>query len=148
MYARSLPLLRRLQRSWRAALAVCLWALIGSAWAGVVIIAHPGLRKVDAVTVQRIYSGKVIDVVRVPVQPVNLPAGAAVRQRFLAEYLQLNDEGYKAYWTVRRYVGKGTPPRELGSAADVISYVQTTAGAIGYVDEADNPPTALVLMRR
>ena len=133
---------------WRLWLALCLWGLGHVAWAGVVVIAHPALRKVDLVTLQRIYTGKVIEVGGVAVQPVNLHAGVPVRQRFLNEFLQQSDDTYQAYWTVRRYVGKGTPPRELGSAAEVISYVQNTAGAIGYVDDADNPPAALVLMRR
>ncbi|NEX23900.1 hypothetical protein G3480_27255 [Thiorhodococcus mannitoliphagus] len=71
------------------------------------------------------------------VTPVNLPPGNQVRQRFLERYPDQDDAKYIGYWTVRRYVGKGTPPRELGSADAVIRYISKHAGAIGYIDDGD-----------
>ena len=121
---------------------------IASAWAGVVVVGHANLRKLDMPTVQRIYTGKVIEVGGVPVAPVNLHVGQPARQRFLLDYLQQNEDAYLAYWTVRRYVGKGAPPRELTSVADVIQYVQNTPGAVAYLDEADVPASMNVLLRK
>jgi len=86
------------------------------AHAGVVVIAHPNVRKLDLQTVQRIYTGRVIEVDGVPVVPLHAPAGHALRQRFLADYLQQTEDGYTAYWTVRRYVGKGCPARGVAAA--------------------------------
>ncbi len=133
-----------------AMLAVA-WALLACAWqaqAGVVVVGHASLRKLDLPTLQRIYTGKAIEVAGVPVNPVNLRAGLPVRQRFLADYLQQSEDTYLAYWTVRRYVGKGAPPPELGSAAEVIQYVLRTPGAIAYLDEADVPGTMNVILRK
>lgn len=118
------------------------------AMAGVVVIAHANMHKLDQPTVQRIYTGKVIEVGGISVTPINMHAGQPLRQRFLSDYLQQTDDAYVAYWTVRRYVGKGAPPRELNSVADVISYVQNTPGAVAYLDEADVLPSMNVVLRK
>ncbi len=109
------------------------------AHAGVVVIAHPSVRKLDLQTVQRIYTGRMIEVDGVPVVPLHVPTGLAQRQRFLADYLQQTEDAYTAYWTVRRYVGKGVPPREVWPLAHLLATVAGTPGAIAYVDEADVP---------
>jgi hypothetical protein len=127
---------------------LALLMLVLPVWAGVVVVANANVRKLDAVTVQRIYTGKVIEVAGVPVTPVNLRPGNAVRQRFLADYLQQSEDSYLAYWTVRRYVGKGAPPRELTSVAEVIGFVQSTPGAVAYLDEADVPASMNVVLRK
>lgn len=90
-----------------------------------VVIGHPGLPKVDAATLLRLYTGRAIELAGQPVTVVNAPAGTPVRQRFLALVVQMDDERYIAYWTVRRHVGKGVPPRELRSA-EAAAFVQAT----------------------
>lgn len=117
-------------------------------WAGVVVVANANVHKLDTVTVQRIYTGKVIEVAGVTVTPVNLHAGHALRQRFLSDYLQQSEDNYLAYWTVRRYVGKGAPPRELSNVPEIIAFVQNTPGAVAYLDEADVPASMNVVLRK
>ncbi len=129
--------------------ALCLTCLCAAqAQAGVVVVGHPGLRKLDVLTVQRIFTGKVVEVGGVPIVPINAPPGQVLRQRFLSDYLQQNEDGYVAYWTVRRYVGKGVPPRELGPASEVLSVVAATPGAVAYVDETEVTPSVSVLLRK
>lgn len=128
---------------------MCLLMLcLSPAMAGVVVVAHPNVHKLDQATVQRIYTGKVIEVGGVSVAPVNARSGQALRQRFLNDYLQQTDDAYVAYWTVRRYVGKGVPPREFATVAEVISFLQTTPGAVAYLDEADVPSSMNVVLRK
>ena len=114
---------------------------------GVVIIGHPSLARLDVATLERIYTGRVIEVDGIPVKPVNANSGSAVRNRFLQVYLNEDEDKYTAYWTVRRYIGKGVSPRELTSSADVINFVKSTPGAIGYIDEADVQPGVNVLLK-
>lgn len=130
---------------------LCLSGLVlalSPAMAGIVIVAHPNVHKLDQPTVQRVFTGKVIEVGGVTVSPVNLRVGQPLRSRFLSDYLQQTDDAYVAYWTVRRYVGKGVPPREFATVAEVISYVQSTPGAVAYLDEADVPPSMNVVLRK
>lgn len=112
----------------------------------VVIIGHPGLNKLNTTTVQRIFTGKAIEIDGVHVTAINLKSGA-LRDRFLQRYLNQDDEKYIAYWTVRRFIGKGIPPKELSSTAEVIDFVQNTPGAIGYIDEDELKPGLNVVSR-
>ena len=114
---------------------------------GVVVIGDARLTRLDATTLEKVYTGRVIEVDGIPVTAVNANSGSAVRNRFLQAYLNQDEEKYTAYWTVRRYIGKGASPRELRTSAEVIDFVKSTPGAIGYIDEADVPPGVNVLLR-
>ena len=119
----------------KAGIRTLLVALAGmaselNAAGGVVVIGHATLTRVDVATLEKIYTGKVIEVDGIPVKPVNANSGSAVRNRFLQIYLNEDEDKYTAYWTVRRYIGKGVSPRELTSSADVINFVKSTPGAI------------------
>lgn len=131
---------------------LCALLLAGSTLAQaadrVVVIGHPTVRKLDAATLQRIFTGKTIEVDGVRVQPVNAAPGLPVRQRFLSQYLQTDEDQYVGYWTVRRYVGKGTPPPEVKQPSEMIEMVGRTPGAIGYLDESDLVPGLNVLLRK
>ena len=113
----------------------------------VVVIGHAGIDKMDAVTVQKVFTGRVVELGGVALTPINASAGSATRLRFLQAFLNQDEDKYVAYWTVRRYIGKGVPPKELASASDVIRFVQSTPGAIGYVEQSDLVPGLNVLTR-
>jgi ABC-type phosphate transport system substrate-binding protein len=78
---------------------------------------------------------------------VNAAPGSRLRERFMASVMDQDDDRYVAYWTVRKHVGKGTPPRELKSAAEVIDFVQATPGGLGYVSFGDLRPGLNVVLR-
>mgnify|MGYP000373109736 CR=1 FL=1 len=132
-------------------LLIALFAALGLlaplAHAGVVVVAHAGMRKLDVATVERIYSGKVVELDGQPVVPVNLPPQHPLRQRFLKDFMQRDEPSYLAYWTVRRYVGKGAPPKEVANTSDVVMHVLHTPGAIGYMEETDVPPGVNIVAR-
>ena len=120
----------------------------GLACAAVVIVAHVNVRKLDATQVQRIYTGRLVELSGQALLPVNLAPGSLLRQRFLNDFLQQDEDRYTAYWTVRRYVGKGVPPRELASVAEVIAYIVNTPGAIAYLDDSEVPAGMNVVATR
>jgi ABC-type phosphate transport system substrate-binding protein len=113
----------------------------------IVVIGNSNVPKMDSVTIQKVYTGKVISVSGINITPVGVKTGTATRNTFLQGFLNQDEEKYTAYWTVRRYIGKGAPPAELASDADVIKYVQSTPGAVGYIDEADLKPGMNVIAR-
>lgn len=127
-------------------ISVLLALTLAEAQADVVVIGHAGLGKLNTTTVERIFTGKVIEVEGKHVTAVNLKSGA-LRDRFLQRYLNQDDDQYTAYWTVRRFIGKGIPPKELSSAAEVIDFVQNTPGAIGYIDDSELRPGLNVVSR-
>ena len=107
--------------------------------AGLLVIGHAGVPRVDVATLARLYTGRAIEAGPVAVTVVNLAVGHPLRSRFLASCMQTDEERYRAYWTVRRHVGKGAPPREVVSVAEMIDLVSRTPGALGYID----PTTAM-----
>ena len=119
-----------------ASLGLVLWSMSNAFAGNVLVVANDNLGKLDSVTVQKIFTGKVIEVNGIRVTAINVKPGE-LRNRFLQAFLEQDEEKYTAYWTVRRYIGKGAPPREFNSAADVIGYIKETPGAIGYIDESD-----------
>jgi ABC-type phosphate transport system substrate-binding protein len=115
-----------------------LCCLAQHAFAGnIVIIGNSNVPKIDTATVLKIYTGKIISVSGSNLTAVNLKPGSQARNRFLQDFLSQDEEKYTAYWTVRRYIGKGAPPAELATTSEVINFVQSTPGAVGYVDEDD-----------
>ncbi|WP_242466259.1 hypothetical protein [Chromatium okenii] len=115
-------------------LIIVLLLIILPAVADPLIIGHAGLPTIDQPTVQRIYTGKVVEIQGIRITPINLAAGHHLRQRFLQLYLQQDEDQYAAYWIVRRYVGKGKPPKDVNSTAEMRRFIAETPGAIGYVD--------------
>ena len=114
---------------------------------GVAVIGHPSVARLDALTVERLFTGRAISVGGVAVTAVNLAQGNALRTRFLQTFVNRDEDSYTAHWLVSRYSGLGGPPRDLASSADVIKFVQSTPGAIGYIDEAEIKPGMNVLLR-
>lgn len=128
-------------------LVACLTSMAAIA-DGIIVIAHPTVPKTDLATLQRIYTGKVIEINSVSITPFNAPPGSQERNRFLRDFMQQDEEKYTGYWTVRRYIGKGTPPKELASASEMISTIQSTPGAIGYIYESEWKPGLTILLKR
>lgn len=68
-----------------------------------------------------------------PVSPVEPPGKSALRQRFTLETYGKPVIAISAYWQQMIFSGKGIPPPEKPTDADVIAFVRDTTGAIGYV---------------
>ncbi len=109
------------------------------------VIANPNLPNIDQTTLARIYTGKVIEVGGISVTPLNLPSGQANRVHFLEQMVGYTEDKYVAYWIVRKSIGKGTSPKEIESAQELIQYIRQTPGAIGYVDSTQVPKDVKVL---
>ena len=100
------------------------------------VVANVDTPPLDEDTLQKIYLGKVVEVNGRAVIPVNLSKGSVVRKAFMEQILTQDDDKFIAYWTVRRYIGKGTPPREFDTIEQQLAFVRSTPGAVGYVDQS------------
>lgn len=113
----------------------------------VVLIGHPTVPRIDLPTAQRLYTGRAVEVGGVAVVVVNAAPGSKARERFMASVMAQDDDRYVAYWTVRKHIGKGTPPRDVQTSAQVVAFVQGTPGAVGYVLASDLKPGLNVVLR-
>jgi ABC-type phosphate transport system substrate-binding protein len=119
-----------------ALLAVlCVCSALSLAAGGVTVVAHVDTPLLNEDTLQRVYLGKIVEVNGRPIIPVNLTKGSTLRKAFMEQVLTQDDEKFIAYWTVRRYIGKGTPPLEFATIEQQLQFVRSTPGAVGYVDE-------------
>jgi len=68
--------------------------------------------------------------------PADLPESAAVREQFYSKVTGKQSAQVKAAWSRLVFSGKGTPPKELASAAEVKKFVAGNPDAIGYVEKS------------
>jgi ABC-type phosphate transport system substrate-binding protein len=67
------------------------------------------------------------------VLPVDQTDNSPARETFARDILKRSPEAIKAYWEQQIFSGHSTPPPVRVSDTDVLSYVRTNPGAIGYV---------------
>lgn len=114
----------------------------------VAVIGYPGMPRLDLLTIQKLFTGRIIEIDGVLVTVVNAAPGEEVRSRFLTLFLNQDEDQYLAYWIVRRFIGKGSPPQELASDSATIDFIQSHPGAIGYIDVIELQPGLNVLNKK
>ncbi len=117
--------------------------------AEVVVIAHPSVNDtVSQDDLSRIFLGKSKSL---PgghkVMPLNLEEGNATREEFNDKVLGKNDSQLKSYWSKLIFTGKGQPPKDVGSDAEVKALVSANPNMIGYIDAANIDATVKELAR-
>lgn len=65
--------------------------------------------------------------------PVNLADASAIRADFDEKALGRSSSQMKAYWSKLVFTGKGTPPKEVATAAEVLKLVANNPNTVGYV---------------
>lgn len=106
--------------------------------AEIVVVVHPSnTDALDAKLVQRIFLGKEK---KFPngseTVAVNQSADSGVRQTFDQDVLGRSSSQVSAYWSKLVFTGKGVPPKEVSSDAEVIELVSQNPSVIGYIERA------------
>ena len=78
------------------------------------------------------------------VEPVLLKSGA-VHEAFLKTYVGKTDGALNTYYRSLVFTGKGSMPKAFASDAEVVSFVEKTKGAIGYVGAGASTGSAKTL---
>ncbi|MFD2230176.1 phosphate ABC transporter substrate-binding protein [Alkalimarinus sediminis] len=107
-------------------------------WAEVAVIVHPSIAdSASKKDISRIFLGKSKSLPGgQKVTPVSLAEGNSARDEFNDKVLSKSNSQLKSYWSKLVFTGKGQPPKELGSDADVVAAVSAEPGVIGYVSSA------------
>jgi len=110
--------------------AASLVALAPSARAGdVYVIANSGTQVIQA-DVREIFLGEKTLAGAVKLAPVD---NAAAQDDFLAKVMKMEASKYTASWTKKTFRDGVSPPPIKGGDAEVIQFVKTTPGGVGYV---------------
>jgi ABC-type phosphate transport system substrate-binding protein len=67
------------------------------------------------------------------IQPVDLGQKTSARGAFSHDILGRDVVSVRRYWAQRVFSGRGVPPPELANDNEVVKFVATHSGAIGYV---------------
>ncbi len=81
-------------------------------------------------------------------RPIDLSTKHAVREQFTREVIRKSPSQLRTYWNQQVFSGKGVPPPEASSTADVVAYVLANPGAVGYVPADASTGKAKVLSLR
>jgi ABC-type phosphate transport system substrate-binding protein len=68
-----------------------------------------------------------------PVQPVDQSKDSAVRKAFSQAVLGKDVSAVESFWQQAIFSGRGVPPPEKSSDADVLAFVRANPNAVGYV---------------
>ena len=123
----------------KSAFVGALLALTGLAQAQVAVIVNPksATASMTADQVAGIFLGKTNTLPSgATAAPADLPESAAARDAFYSKVTGKQSAQVKAAWSRIVFSGKGTPPKELGSAADVKKFVASNPDAIGYIEKS------------
>ncbi|MGI5310728.1 phosphate ABC transporter substrate-binding protein [Rheinheimera sp. WS51] len=77
---------------------------------------------------------------------INLVESSPLRSEFDEKGVGRSSAQLKSHWAKLVFTGKGTPPTELETQADVIDYVSKNINAIGYVDSANVTDAVKVIL--
>ncbi len=115
-----------------------LMAFSGSASAEVAVIANPtsGIASVSNDEIKRLFLGKSKTVGGNKATPVDQNDESTVREYFYKVVVGKTSSQLRAYWAKLVFTGKGKPPQQLGTDADVVAAVAADASLVGYVDVA------------
>lgn len=69
-------------------------------------------------------------------QPVDLGQKSETRGRFSRSVLGRDVASVRRYWAKLVFSGRGVPPPELATDADVVKYVAEHPGGVGYVSSS------------
>ncbi len=122
-----------------ATLAATLWCATTAVHAQVAVVvgAKSAVASMTAEQVATIFLGKSNTLPSgAAAAAADLPESAAVREQFYSKVTGKSSAQVKAAWSRLVFSGKATPPKELGSAADVKSFVAGNPDAIGYIEKS------------
>lgn len=77
--------------------------------------------------------------------PVDQNEGSAIRESFNSNVLGKSDSQLKSYWSRLIFTGKGTPPKQSGTDAEIKSLVANNPNTIGYIDSSTVDGTVKVV---
>lgn len=115
-----------------AAVAAITLALAAPAMAEVVVVVNPG--NADALgkdQIANVFLGK-----STALTPIDQTDGSPIRAEFYKKVADKDAAQAKALWSKLVFTGKATPPKEVGSSADVKKAIAANPKAIGYIEKS------------
>jgi ABC-type phosphate transport system substrate-binding protein len=120
-----------------SALLITIASSMSFAETSVIVSASNPNSTMDQATVSKIFLGKAKSFPDgSQALPVDQDEGSKTREAFNSTVLGKSDSQLKSYWSRLIFTGKGTPPKQSGTDAEIKALVANNPNIIGYVDSA------------
>lgn len=120
-----------------SALLITIASSMSFAETSVIVSASNPNSTMDQATVSKIFLGKAKSFPDgSQALPVDQDTGSKTREAFNSTVLSKSDSQLKSYWSRLIFTGKGTPPKQSGTDAEIKALVANNPNIIGYVDSA------------
>jgi ABC-type phosphate transport system substrate-binding protein len=115
-----------------------------------IVIANPSINEsdLDANTIRDIFLGRITkwkDGKRIIVRVLR---SGPVHNEFLKRVVGKNARQFSTYWKKAVFTGTGIPHKSLASEEDMVKFISSTPGAIGYIDSSTLHPECKVIRIR
>lgn len=120
-----------------SALLITIASSMSFAETSVIVSASNPNSTMDQTTVSKIFLGKAKSFPDgTQALPVDQDEGSKSRESFNTTVLGKSDSQLKSYWSRLIFTGKGTPPKQSGTDAEIKSLVANNPNIIGYIDSS------------
>lgn len=120
-----------------SALLITIASSMSFAETSVIVSASNPNSTMDQATISRIFLGKAKSFPDgSQALPVDQDEGSKTREAFNSTVIGKSDSQLKSYWSRLIFTGKGTPPKQSGTDAEIKALVANNPNIIGYVDSA------------
>ncbi|HKO89132.1 MAG TPA: phosphate ABC transporter substrate-binding protein [Burkholderiales bacterium] len=99
-----------------------------------VVSSRSALTSLSSREVADIFLGKLNRLNGDTVVPIDQAEGSQSRDEFYLKYADKSPSQVKAHWSKIIFTGRGKPPRDVGSHAEVKKHLAANPHAIGYID--------------
>ncbi|GAA0780084.1 MULTISPECIES: phosphate ABC transporter substrate-binding protein [Pseudomonadati] len=115
--------------------------------AAIAVIVHPSnADNIDKKAIENIYLGKTKSFPGgEQAVPVNMDASQSIKETFDTTVVGKSSSQLKSYWSKKVFTGKGTPPKEVPNAEDMIKLISSNPNMIGYIDSSAVNDTVKVI---
>ena len=119
----------------------------GNAYADILIVANKSVQEetIKKAELKDIFLGNTIKwedktKINIVVQKDN-----SVTSEFVKEFLKKSTSQFRNYWKMMVFTGKGSTPKTFDKSNDLLAYIASTKGAIGYIDSGIKPQGVKVI---
>ena len=97
--------------------------------------------------VRQLFTGQIKTLSGMRVEPLDMPGGSDLRNRFYQGLMGRSPEQMRAYWTRLIFTGQGKPPQEVMNQDELARLLKGSPNSIGYLPGDQVPADAKVVFR-
>lgn len=128
---------------------VCVFVLFSQAFAGggfiVIVNSSVAQNEISSKDLSDIYLGKKMSWDNGSKAAPGMLEGGATHESFTKGIIKKSASQFSTFWKQAIFTGQGIPPKAFSSEDELLKFVSSTAGAVGYLAETAKPEGVKIL---